>query len=171
MHFSTSSFFILCCLISIFFTNCNSSTTTKSDSSVQTTTEETVTETTAEPEPETGTNEVTPPDKKYPSVNIKANDKIASPVDIKVNSEGLWFGFEGELGTVTLVDASGKKLGLGILSTTENWMTKDPVNYKTTLSYKAEKSGNGKLIFKGKNPSGDKIRDKSFEIPVTYEKS
>jgi len=72
---------------------------------------------------------------------------------------------------VTLVDASGKKLGLGILSTTENWMTKAPVNYKTTLNYKAEKSGNGKLIFKGKNPSGDKIRDKSFEIPVSYEAS
>ncbi len=169
MHFSTNSFFILCCFLSIFFTNCDRNTATKSENPTQATTAETVTETTTATQAETETNEVATPEEKYPTVNIKPNDKISSPVDIKVNSEGLWFGFEGELGTVTLVDAAGKKLGLGILSTTENWMTKDPVNYKTTLNYKANKSGNGKLIFKGKNPSGDKSRDKSFEIPVIFE--
>ncbi len=108
-------------------------------------------------------------DEKYPTVtNIKSGDNISSPVKIEVNSEGRWFAFEGELGTVTLVDEAGKQLGLGILSTKENWMKKGPVIFNTELKFESTKSGKGKLIFKNNNASDNRALDKSFQIDVFY---
>ena len=53
-----------------------------------------------------------------PSINITANQVLESPINIKVNSEGKWGGFEGELGTIELFDEKNNTMGKCILSTT-----------------------------------------------------
>ena len=106
--------------------------------------------------------------KEHPVVNIKPGSKVASPISIKVNSMGLWFGFEGTLGTVALVDNNGKKLGMCILGTSENWMQKGSVNYECELAYSAAESGEGQLIFTNSNPSGLVEHEKTFAIDVVY---
>jgi hypothetical protein len=54
--------------------------------------------------------------KEHPSVKIKNGQVVSSPLKIEGNSEGAWFGFEGQLGTVSLVDNDGKVLGLAVLN-------------------------------------------------------
>ena len=103
-----------------------------------------------------------------PTINLKPNQIIHSPTTVIVNSQGKWGGFEGELGTVELVDKTGKQLGLCILSTKENWMVKGPVIYNCDLTFTAQSAGNGKLVIKNNNPTGMVEHDKSFEIPVDY---
>ncbi len=106
---------------------------------------------------------------KHPVVNIKPGSKVASPISIKVNSMGLWFGFEGTLGTVALVDKTGKKLGMCILGTSENWMKKGPVNYECELEFSSAESREGQLIFTNSNPSGMVAHEKTFAMDVVYE--
>lgn len=106
-----------------------------------------------------------------PSISIKANQEITSPMTIEVNSEGVWFGFEGELGTIRLLDENDKELGLGIMTAQGEWMKEGPVIYNCELTYKASKSGKGKLFVQNNNASGLKEHDKSFEIPVAYTKT
>ncbi|MEE9349293.1 MAG: hypothetical protein V3U80_04540 [Flavobacteriaceae bacterium] len=107
--------------------------------------------------------------KKYPSVNIKANQKITSPLKIKVNSLGIWSAFEGEIGTVRLYGAANKQLGnVGILHVSDgvDWMVEGNVPFDATITFEAGKSSKGKLVFDNNNPGeGD---DKSFEIPVQF---
>ena len=153
-------YFIFLLLVSILGTGCNGDNSTKDAEEKKVATAVAKTEETKE--------EKVASRKPLPSVNIKPNDKIDSPTKIEVNSKGVWFGFEGELGTVVLVNEEGEKLGLGILKTTENWMVKGPVNYQCNLAYDANKAGNGKLVFSNNNPSGEEKNDQSFEIPVSY---
>lgn len=103
-----------------------------------------------------------------PTINLKANQIIQSPLNIIVNSEGKWGGFEGELGTAELIDETGKQLGLCILSTKENWMVKGPVIYNCDLKFAAHSAGSGKIVIKNNNPTGMAEHDKSFEIPIEY---
>ncbi len=109
--------------------------------------------------------------KLYPSINISSNQTITSPMPIEINSEGVWFGFEGELGTISLLDETNKALGTGIMTAKGEWMKKGPVQYTCKLTYNATKSGKGKLLIKNNNPSGLTERDKSFELPVRYTKT
>ena len=104
-----------------------------------------------------------------PSVNVKPSQIISSPFDIRVNSEGVWFGFEGELGTVSVVDDSNNELGMAILSTlTDDWMTDKPVMYGGTLTFDTQGETSGKLRFFNNNPSKKEGVDKQFEIPVLF---
>jgi len=107
-------------------------------------------------------------DSTFPSINVSTNQILESPFKIRVNSEGKWYGFEGELGTIELFDKNKNSISLCILSTTENWMVKGPVNYYCDLKYNVESSGNGRLVIKNNNPSGHAEYDKSFAIPVRY---
>lgn len=106
-----------------------------------------------------------------PSINIKADQLLKSPLKITVNSEGKWSGFEGELGTIELLDEHNNTLGQCILSTTENWMVNGPVNYNCDLIYNTDSSGKGTLVVKNNNPTGKVEHDKSFIIPVQYIKN
>jgi len=129
-------------------------------------------ETSSDPSPQNDQTDPIKNEEKYPTVlNLKKGDKISSPIKIEVNSEGLWFAFEGELGTVTLLDEQKNELGRSILSTKENWMTKDPVVFTTELKYKADKSGKGKLVFKNNNPSDNRSADQLFKMDVLYLKN
>jgi len=111
---------------------------------------------------------------KNPKVNIIPHQKIISPLDIKVDSKGLWFASEGELGIVTIVDEENNELGTNIAILTSvdgNWMTSGSVLFKTILTFDAKDSKSGKLIFHN-NPGegeGDEAGvSKSFEIPVEF---
>jgi len=103
-----------------------------------------------------------------PTINIKANQVVRSASKITVNSEGKWSGFEGELGTIKLLDKDNNTIGQCILSTTENWMVNGPVNYNCNLIYNTSSSGTGRLVVKNNNPTGKVEHDKSFDIPVQY---
>ncbi len=107
-----------------------------------------------------------------PTVNIQPNQKISSPLKIKVNSEGIWFASEGELGIVRLLDSDGNELAQGILSADEEWMKEGPVMFSTELNFDSKKAEKAKLIIHN-NPGGgdgdEAGEKKSFEIPVILE--
>lgn len=96
----------------------------------------------------------------------KAGEEVSLPLKItgSVNGEG-WSGFEGQVGTVKLLDSVGKELASGILSATTEWTTL-PTNFETTINFTAANSGPATLVFKNENPSGDPSRDKTFSLPV-----
>ena len=111
---------------------------------------------------------------KNPEVNVVLNQKITSPLEIKVDSKGLWIASEGELGIVIIVDEDNNNLGTNIAILTSvdgNWMTSGSALFKTILTFDAKDSKSGKLIFHN-NPGegeGDEAGvSKSFEIPVEF---
>lgn len=101
----------------------------------------------------------------------KANELISSPVTITgiVKGDG-WTGFEGQVGIVKLQDSSGKELGMGILTATEDWM-KLPTHFETTIFFDYPGDGIGQLVFRNENASGEPERDKTFTLPVKLQKS
>ncbi len=108
---------------------------------------------------------------KLPTVNIQENDKLVSPVEIKVNSQGVWTASEGTLGYVELINEKGIELASGILTTQENWMTNKPVVFSTELIFDSKNSMDGILIIHNDPGSGDgdEAGEKiSFKIPVTF---
>jgi hypothetical protein len=97
----------------------------------------------------------------------KSGDKISSPLQISgtVNGEG-WTGFEGQVGTVKLLDESGVEISFGILKATTEW-TSLPTQFETSLYFVSPKEQKGKLVFANENPSGLPERNKTYELPVT----
>jgi spore germination protein GerM len=104
--------------------------------------------------------------------SIKINDEISSPLKIigSVNGDG-WVGFEGQVGTVKLLDANGQQLGqTAILTATTDWMTSS-VNFQTYLQFLSNKDQEGTLVFKNENPSDMRDKDRTFSLPVKILKS
>jgi len=104
--------------------------------------------------------------------SVKINEEISSPLKIIgiVNGDG-WGGFEGQVGTVKLLDANGQQLGqTAILTATTDWMT-SPVNFQTYLQFLSDKDQEGTLVFKNENPSDMRDKDKTFSLPVKILKS
>ena len=94
------------------------------------------------------------------------NGQVSSPLKIagSVNGGG-WSGFEGQVGTVQLLDYKGNKLAQGVLTATTDW-TKPPVNFETTLMFSIKTPGPATLFFSNENPSGDQAKDKKFGLSV-----
>ncbi|OGZ84384.1 MAG: hypothetical protein A2599_03320 [Candidatus Staskawiczbacteria bacterium RIFOXYD1_FULL_39_28] len=98
--------------------------------------------------------------------------EIFSPLKITgtTNGEG-WNGFEGQVGTVKLLDKNGKQLGqTAILTAITDWM-KPPVSFETYLAFVSQEEQSGFLVFKNENPSGLPDNEKQFAIPVKIAKS
>jgi hypothetical protein len=91
--------------------------------------------------------------------------EVSLPIKItgSVNGGG-WIGFEGQVGTVELLDNKGNSLAKGILTATTDWM-KPPVQFEATIS-SATYKGPATLLFSNENPSGDLSKDKKFGLPV-----
>ncbi|MCX6721004.1 MAG: hypothetical protein NT026_00100 [Candidatus Staskawiczbacteria bacterium] len=91
----------------------------------------------------------------------------SSPMTIKgyVTGKNGWAGFEGQVGTVKLLDASGKELANGVLTATTEWTTL-PTNFETTLNFSSAKAQSGTLVFHNENASGLPEKDKTFTLPV-----
>jgi len=114
------------------------------------------------------------PSPEAKGINItspKPNEEVSSPLKITgyVNGNG-WSGFEGQVGTVKLLDSKEQQLGqIAILSAVTDWM-KFPVNFETYLQFSSDKDQDGKLVFSNENPSGLPDRDREFVLPVKIKK-
>lgn len=95
-----------------------------------------------------------------------ANQEISSPLKItgSVNGGG-WSGFEGQVGTVQLLDIKGNKIAEGVLKATTDW-TKPPVQFKSTITFQSKIKGPATLLFSNENPSGSPDKDKKFGLSV-----
>jgi hypothetical protein len=93
------------------------------------------------------------------------NEEISPPMTIIgiVDGNG-WSGFEGQVGSVKLLDSNGVEIISGPLTATSEW-TKLPTSFRTVLDFDAG-SGNAILVFHNENPSGDPTRDKTFILPI-----
>ncbi len=98
--------------------------------------------------------------------NPQPNEEVSSPLKISgtVGGDG-WSGFEGQVGTVKLMDYKGNELGSAVLTATTEW-TKFPTSFETTLNFTAANDGSATLIFHNENPSGDPARDKAITMPI-----
>lgn len=123
------------------------------------------------------------PAKKIPQPGIsvievtspKANEEISSPLKItgSVNTganpgvkSGGWGGFEGQVGTVKLLDNNGNQLGqAAILVAITDWM-QPYVNFEATLNFISPAAQLGTLVFYNENPSGLPVNDKKFVLQV-----
>ncbi len=98
----------------------------------------------------------------------RPEEVITSPLKISgyVNGDG-WMGFEGQVGTVTLVDEKNEKLAQTFLPASKDWM-KLPTYFETTLSFLKPKTATGTLIFRNENASGEPSKDKTYNLPVRF---
>ena len=106
----------------------------------------------------------------YPEVDIMPGQVIFSPITIDINSKGLWFGHEGELGVVELYNDAGVLLTTAIMRTKDgNWMTSGPARYIAELEFDPKGSGQGKLVFHNRVITDEgNNKEQSFEIPVRF---
>ncbi len=106
-----------------------------------------------------------------PTLNITDNTLLVSPVEIKVNSQGVWLASEGTLGFIQLIDEKGIELARGTLTTTENWMTSGPVTFTTKLIFDSKGNTKGTLIIHNDPGAGDGReagKEINFTIPVNF---
>lgn len=96
----------------------------------------------------------------------KANDLVSSPIKITgTTNGGGWSGFEGQVGTVQLLDYKGNMVATAVLKATTDW-TKSPVSFESTLTFQAKITGPMTLLFSNENPSGMPSKDKKFGLPI-----
>ena len=92
---------------------------------------------------------------------------IDSPLSIQGRARGTWF-FEGDF-PVVLQDAYGNVVASGFVTAQGEWMTKEFVPFKESLSFtKPEKGDRGSLVFKKDNPSERRELDDKMTIPVFF---
>ena len=115
--------------------------------------------------------------KKQPTVtNIKPGQKITSPVKININSEGVWFASEGQLGTVEIIDEKGnvlnKKDDYGfLLIVSGNWMSSEPAIFEGKVTFNARGAKKGKIKIYSEPGEGEGVEAGVLyilEIPVTF---
>lgn len=99
--------------------------------------------------------------------NVHSGDTVSSPLQITgyVNGDG-WTGFEGQVGSVTLYDASEQILDQEPLIATSEWMT-STVRFEANLEFMTT-AVTGKLVFRNENPSGEPSRDKQVTLNVKF---
>lgn len=99
----------------------------------------------------------------------KEGSTTTSPIKITgITNGGGWNGFEGQVGTVKLLDYKGNEIVTGILKATTDWM-KPPVSFETNLEFKTDYKGPATLLFSNENPSGDPAKDKKFGWLITIQ--
>ncbi|MDD2731795.1 MAG: GerMN domain-containing protein [Candidatus Pacebacteria bacterium] len=100
----------------------------------------------------------------------QSNSFISSPLKITgyVNGGG-WIGFEGQTGTVTLIDENNQELAFSILTAKTSW-TNPPINFEAVLEFNNPGPENGFLVFRNENPSGLSENDREFRLPIKFSK-
>ena len=113
---------------------------------------------------------------KLPTINIKNEEKITSPLRLKINSQGVWYASEGELGTIEIVDEKNKVLNQkgdwGILFSSDgNWMHSNPAYFETTVKFDPKGAKKGKIIIYNNPGEGDGEEAGTleyFEVPIRF---
>ena len=102
-------------------------------------------------------------------LNVKSGHTVSSPLKItgivRVNG---WNGFEGQVGTVHVMDASNNELAVGVLKATTDWMAL-PTSFEANVTFAGISGQAGSLVFKNENASGDPVRDKTFILPIIFQ--
>jgi hypothetical protein len=108
--------------------------------------------------------------KTRPIVSIKNDQKITSPLNLKVKllGQGIWPVFEGEIGTVRLVDENNKQLGLAKIISADGYWKGGSNSFKAQLTFNPKKAKSGKLIFCNERIKKGSVVQRSFEIPITF---
>ena len=105
-------------------------------------------------------------------LNIKADDTISSPFNIKINTNGVdgWFVSEGEGGYVSIYDEQSQFLTSGILFAEGDWFGLDSVMLSTKLTF-STLAKKGKLIISNNPGEGSEEEEgvkKEIEIPIYF---
>lgn len=101
----------------------------------------------------------------------KIDEEIFTPLEIKGTVKGNgWIGFEGQVGTVKLLDSEGNKLAEGILKATTDWM-QSSIRFETTLDFISLNIDTGTLVFHNENPSGLPQNNREFILPIKISKT
>ena len=98
-----------------------------------------------------------------------ANAVVSSPLVVSGHIDGAnrWTGFEGQVGTVQLLDGNGSLLVLGILTATTDWM-QFPTDFSTTLTFSMPATPTGTLVCKNEIASGMPEYEREFRLPVKF---
>ena len=100
----------------------------------------------------------------------QSGEKITSPLTVTVTVDNTkscnWTVFEAQAGTLTLKDSAGQIISSGTLTTTEEWMTEQPVVYTGTLEFTTPNTSDLTLTITEEDPSGQGAQE--VTIPLTY---
>lgn len=96
----------------------------------------------------------------------KANDVVKSPLSLSGTAKGNMF-FEGQF-DLRIEDSSGKELGIGYATSTEDWMTENFIPFTANLEFETPTTTSGNLILKNSNPSDLPENNKELIIPVSF---
>ena len=91
---------------------------------------------------------------------------VKSPLRISGEAKG-WY-FEAVF-PAKLVDENGKVLATRNVQAQDDWMTDSFVPFMATLTFNPGNAKKGTLILQKNNPSGQKEKDESISIPVSFE--
>ncbi len=97
--------------------------------------------------------------------NVVSGQGITLPYTV-TGTIGGWF-FEGSF-PVFMKDANGTQIGVGLASSSQDWMTANPIPFSVTLPASVY-TGPGTLVFTKDNPSGESQYDDSFVVPVVFQ--
>lgn len=109
-----------------------------------------------------------PPQEGIVVFSLEENEVVTSPLKITgyINGDG-WTGFEGQVGTVKLLDQNGKELASTYLKAITEW-TKLPTSFESNLEFKIPDTESGQLVFHNENVPGDPARDKTFIVSIKF---
>lgn len=97
--------------------------------------------------------------------NLDQNQTIALPMAVTGTAQG-WF-FEGSF-PVFMKDSNGNQIGVGLASSSQDWMTGNAIPFSVTLPA-VNYTGQGTLVFTKDNPSGEPQFDDSFVVSVIFQ--
>lgn len=97
--------------------------------------------------------------------NLGQNQSIVLPMTITGTVQG-WF-FEGSF-PVFMKDSNGNQIGVGLASSSQDWMTANPIPFSVTLPA-VNYTGPGSLVFTKDNPSGEPQFDDSYIVNVVFQ--
>lgn len=100
-------------------------------------------------------------------VNIKVDDKIASPLIIKGEVRGYWY-FEGSF-PINLLDADGKIIAQTLAHAKSDWMTTDFVPFEAEIIFTKPSTTNaGILVLEKDNQSDLTENADELKIPIHF---
>jgi len=99
----------------------------------------------------------------------RVNSVIGDKVKISGKARGSWY-FEASF-PIQIQDSDGNILATSTATAESDWMTEDFVPFSSLIMFSVPTTTSyGKIVFKNDNPSGDPVKDKFFEIPVSFSK-
>lgn len=102
-----------------------------------------------------------------------SGQKVVSPIEVEVvvnntNPKCHWSVFEAQAGTISLKDNTGQTIGTGILKTTSDWMTDQPVTYTGTINFDTTPSSNDLILTIFEEPPSGQPNSKQATILLKY---